>query len=416
MADELLSRNGPVGVLPVGWWRRLRPILLEGLLMLAVAAAIDLRISASAHADDQRTAVGYLFGPLIAIGLPLRRERPLLALGYPLVVLFVYHAADNPGISPALALAVPVHYAAYAGRMWWAVAASGLAVVVATGVSLAEDRGTVEYLLTQRILEAALLAVLVLLAETRRMRALEARRSSRESERLAREKEVEARQGLAEQRVQIARELHDVLAHTLAAATVQAAVAADTMDDDPVTSRGAIEAVRQACREARSELAAAVGLLRADEAIGRPSTDTRLGPVAGLGKLEHLLAQARRSGLDVSLRREGAAVSLPPAVDLTAYRVIQEALTNVVRHSAAGSAEVVLTFTRESLGLSVHDSGPPAPRLGEVGKSGPGGYGLLGMRERVSAIGGELAAASDGSGGFQATARLPLAPDVAVTS
>jgi signal transduction histidine kinase len=390
---------------------RLSKAIGEALLVVIVALAIDVRILASADTEQNAHAFTYVFGPVIAVGLLARKRWPLWALGYSLAVLLIYHATGNPGMSPVLALAVPVHYAAYAGRFWWAVGAAGLSVVTATAFSLVEHDGTVVGTLTERLLEAALLAVLVLLGETRRLRGTEADRSRREAERIARDKELDTDRRLAEQRLKIARDLHDVLAHTLAAASMQASVAADTLDDDPDTSRAAVEAIRQACRDARVELAAAVGLLRSDGVRALESPGDKLGdPVAGLEQLDQLIERAARAGLRIEVRTDGTPAPLPPAVDLTAYRVIQEALTNVARHSSAQTVQLRLTYRPVALSLSIQDEGPANQPPGRHPDDEQGGYGLLGMQERLAAIGGELTAGT-ASGGFLVTATLPLPAD-----
>jgi signal transduction histidine kinase len=384
---------------------RIRRTLGDALLVGAVAAAVDLRVLASAGNEQHPGGVGYVFGPLIALGLFARWRWPMATLGWALALLLIYHATGNPGMSPVLALAVPVYAAAHAGRLWWATGAAGVAVAVASVVSLTEGDEPVVQVATQRLLEAALLAVLLLLGETRRMRGVEARRSRQEAARIAADKDVETRQRLAEQRLEIARELHDVLAHTLAAASIQASVAADTLDDDPATSRAAIDWIRQACRDARAELAAAVGLLRAD---GTPNAEAAWGtaagrePAGGLDQLDGLLHRVGQAGLQVALHTDGEAMPVPPEVGLTAYRVVQEALTNVVRHSGAHGAEVRLTYRRHALQLDVEDPGPARS------PSRDDGFGLLGMRERVAAIGGRMHAGGTGAGGYRVAATLPL--------
>jgi signal transduction histidine kinase len=390
---------------------RLSRVIGEALLVVIVALAIDVRILASSDAEQHTHGFAYAFGPVIAVGLLARKRWPLWALGYSLVMLLIYHATGNPGMSPALALAVPVHYAAYAGRFWWAAGAAGLSVVTATAISLLERDGNVVDTLTERLLEAALLAVLVLLGETRRLRGAEADRSRREAERIAHDKELDTDRRLAEQRLKIARDLHDVLAHTLAAASLQASVAADTLDDDPDTSRAAVEAIWLACRDARVELAAAVGLLRAEGVRALESPGDGSGdPVAGLEQLDRLIEHASRAGLQIEVCTDGAPSSLPPAVNLTAYRVIQEALTNVARHSTAQTVQLSLTYRPAELSLSVQDDGPAKQPPGRQADDDQGGYGLLGMQERLAAIGGKLTAGT-ASGGFLVTATLPLPAD-----
>jgi signal transduction histidine kinase len=179
---------------------------------------------------------------------------------------------------------------------------------------------------------------------------------------------------------------------------VQAGVAADTLADDPETSRTAIEAVRGACREARVELAATLGILRA----GGPA---ERAPVPGIDQLAGLFDLVRDAGLRVDLSVEGEQADVPPAVSLTTFRIVQESLTNVVRHARAKSVLVSLTYGATELTLSITDDG--------IGSSAPTrseGFGLIGMRERATSIGGRFVAGDNAAGGYRVVAALPTEP------
>ncbi|MFF8603518.1 sensor histidine kinase [Streptomyces sp. NPDC015232] len=222
------------------------------------------------------------------------------------------------------------------------------------------------------------------------------------AERAERSREEEARRRVAEERLRIARDLHDVVAHHIALVNVQAGVAAHVMDRRPDQAKEALAHVRAASRSALDELRATVGLLRQS---GDPEAPTE--PVSGLAVLDDLLATFRNAGLPVELARTDRGAPLPAAVDLAAYRIIQEALTNVRKHAGAGArAEVSVVRVGRTVEITVLDDGTAAAEP-EPG----GGHGLVGMRERVTALGGTLTAAPRYGGGFRVQAILPVPAD-----
>lgn len=226
------------------------------------------------------------------------------------------------------------------------------------------------------------------------------------AERAERTREEEARRRVAEERLRIARDLHDVVAHHIALVNVQAGVAAHVMDRRPDQAKEALAHVREASRSALDELRATVGLLRQS---GDPEAPTE--PVSGLAVLDGLLDGFRKAGLPVSLARADGGRPLPSAVDLAAYRIVQEALTNVRKHAGPGArAEVSVVLVGRTVEVTVLDDGSPAAA---PPAEPSGGHGLLGMRERVTALGGVLSAAPRYGGGFRVQAILPLAPGTA---
>ncbi|WP_190121784.1 sensor histidine kinase [Streptomyces inusitatus] len=233
------------------------------------------------------------------------------------------------------------------------------------------------------------------------------------AERAERTREEEARRRVAEERLRIARDLHDVVAHHIALVNVQAGVAAHVMDKRPDQAKEALSHVREASRSALNELRATVGLLRQS---GDPEAPTE--PAPGLGVLDELVTTFRQAGLPVEVARADDGITPPGAVDLAAYRIIQEALTNVQKHAGPGArAEVSVIRVGRTLEVTVLDDGGPAdtpvPETGresapETETETEGGHGLLGMRERVGAIGGRLSAGPRYGGGFRVQAILPL--------
>jgi signal transduction histidine kinase len=226
--------------------------------------------------------------------------------------------------------------------------------------------------------------------------ALAARQRRQAAERTQAE---EARRRAGEERMRIARELHDVLAHNISLINVQAGVALHLMDEQPGQSRSALVAIKQASNDALGELRSVLDVLRqGDEAPPRT-------PASGLAHLDRLVAGAEATGLEVKTRVEGTPRPLPAGTDLAAYRIVQESLTNVTRHAGPATASVLVRYTQDGLTVQVDDdgNGPPATNT-----NGPGGNGIRGMRERVAALGGELTTGPRPGGGFRVQARLPL--------
>jgi signal transduction histidine kinase len=216
--------------------------------------------------------------------------------------------------------------------------------------------------------------------------------------RLERERDEEARAAVAEERARIARELHDVVGHSVSVMTVQASGVRRLLREDQEREREALLIVERTGREALAEMRRMVGVLR------RPEEAPALAPQPSLEHLERLVEQARESGLPVELRVQGKAVELPAGVDLTAYRLVQEGLTNALKHAHATRAEVLVSYGDGEIELVVSDDGHG------VGNGDGGGHGLVGMRERVSVYGGELDAGPQPGGGYRLRAKLPVTP------
>jgi signal transduction histidine kinase len=201
--------------------------------------------------------------------------------------------------------------------------------------------------------------------------------------------------------VRIARELHDVVAHTMSTINVQATAAAQVLTERPQTAAAALAAIRTASKDGLRELRAILNVLRqADDAD--PTT-----PTPGLTQLDALITSANQAGLPTSLEVSGEAADLPRTVDLAAYRIIQESLTNAIRHAGPATATVSLTYEDGELLIAITDTGQGARGSGNGGY-GNGGYGLIGMRERAAAAGGTMRAGTAPGGGFLVTARLPV--------
>jgi signal transduction histidine kinase len=232
------------------------------------------------------------------------------------------------------------------------------------------------------------------------------------AERAERTREEEARRRVDEERMRIARELHDVVSHTIGVISVQAGVAAHLLHRRPDKAADSLAAIRQASDEALGELHAMLGVLRQGDGDGGRAP---LAPAPGLAELDALVAQAAGAGIEVKVAVEGEPRRLPSAVDLACYRVVQESLTNVVRHAGASQAEITVTHHDDRVVVEILDDGN-----GVASASGRGsgdsdrqvrrsGQGIPGMRERTRALGGSLEAGPRPGGGFRVQASLPVA-------
>ena len=215
------------------------------------------------------------------------------------------------------------------------------------------------------------------------------------AERLEREREDNIRRAAAEEQGRIARELHDVIAHSVSVMVVQAAAAIDIFERQPERAKEALLSIEESGRSALTELRRLLGVVRSDERV-------RLEPQPGLAVLEELLDQVRSTGLEVELRLDGELNELPSGVDLSAYRIVQEALTNTLKHARATRVLVQLERRERELTIEVTDDGAGS------GEESANGHGLIGMRERAALLGGELEVGAQGGGGFAVRVRLPI--------
>jgi signal transduction histidine kinase len=380
-----------------------RALVVDVLLVLGVAATQVLGCWASERIGMDRSPDWRPLDPLAYVllvagplALLLRRRWPARTLALTLACGLAYAARTYPegpsqlAIYPALwtvALTLP-------RRTAW-VAAAGTAVAVA---------GAELFLYGDTMFDGEPLyaAVTVFSAmwwgeAVRARRAYVAELRDR-AERAERTRDEEARRRVDEERMRIARELHDVVSHTIGVISVQAGVAAHLLERRPDKAADSLAAIRQASDEALGELHAMLGVLRDGDGDRAPLT-----PAPGLGELDALVAQAAGAGVEVTVSLEGEPRRLPSAVDLACYRVVQESLTNVVRHAGASRADITVTHHDGRVVVEVTDDG----RAGS-GNGAGSGQGILGMRERARALGGSLEAGPRPGGGFRVQATLPV--------
>jgi signal transduction histidine kinase len=350
---------------------------------------------------------------LQALPLTWRRSWPILVFFAVAIPRALY---DNLGIGfaplplgPAIAYYTVMDRSSTRARL--AVTALGLGVLIQSQ-TLPGHIEPYDFFVQLLIFAAAGMAGI--LSRTRRayLHEVEARAEQAEAER-----DRQAAMAAAAERTRIARELHDVVAHHVSLMAVQSEAAAALLPNRPAEASQSVEIIGRTAREALTELRRLLGVLRgpADTQAGRAST----APSPSISELDQVLVQVRQAGLAVDLRVEGNPSKLAPGVELTAYRIVQEALTNSVRHSGAPAATVTVRYDPGYVTVSVTDSGNgvrepaarayvPAPRNGSADLgTGSGGFGLAGIAERVASCGGSLMVGPMDEGGFTVTARLP---------
>ncbi|MFE7419392.1 sensor histidine kinase [Rhodococcus sp. NPDC057529] len=346
-------------------------------------------------------AAGFVLLVCGPLALLFRRRSPVTVLLVVLAVTVLY-VGRSYGYGPVfLSLVVAFLGAATAGSRWHTYPALAVGyVLIVFAVPAVSAAETPSLLALTGI--AAWLLVLLAAAEIIRQRrgTLDARRQRAEA--AHRSTLDEQRRRASEERLAIARELHDVLAHSLSLINVQASVALELWDSRPEQSQEALAAIKIASRDAIGDVHTLLTSLRGGD--GPPTA-----PTAGIVDLDGVVERARAAGLAVTTVVEGTPRPLPAVVDVAAARIVQESLTNVARHSGGSSADVTVTYSPESVRVRIDDDG----RGPDGAPSGGGGNGIPGMRERARALGGELTAGSGPGGGFRVQATLPLAHDTA---
>jgi signal transduction histidine kinase len=345
--------------------------------------------------------LGYALVLLHTLPLVARRRFPGAVLVLSVASGLAFAAIGLPPFFLGPAILVAVYSVAAYGSRWVAVAGLALAEVGLAAVPRTPLKpGTQELVGYMGILAAAWL----LGHFAHNYRAYAARLEERTAE-LERAREELARRAVTEERLRLARELHDVVAHAMSVIAVQSGVGAHVADSQPEEVGKALAAIEATSRDALTELRRLLGVLRQD---GDPQAS--LTPVPGLANLEGLLAELAKAGLAVKLRVEGRPAPLPAGLDLSAYRIVQEALTNVVKHAGPAHAQVTIRYRDHDVAVEVTDNGRGVGAVAGDGRRGTG-HGLIGMRERVAAFGGDLEVGPRPGGGFRVAARLPLATE-----
>ncbi|MEU8920614.1 histidine kinase [Kitasatospora sp. NPDC048545] len=374
-----------------------------------VALALFLAISSGRYAtiadNPQVTTVTglLLLVPLVPLPLVLRRRHPLAVLWTVLpAALLVRHQSQDIAYSAGVSVIVAAYSVAAYGRRPAAVLLSLPAATAALVLLFAEAK--LPHFPNGVIAVLVLVPVFAVAYELRMWR----RRVDEGRERLSaleREQLAALRRAVELERARIARELHDVVTHNVSMMTIQAGAARKILDTAPDKAREAMAAVESGGRAAMTELRHVMGLLTIDsETGGDPAADADLSPQPGLGRLDALVEGVRRAGLPVELAVRGEHRSVPPGVELAAYRVVQEALTNTVKHAGGAAAAVTVEYAPGRLTVDVTDTGGRPTGAATTGN----GRGLLGLRERLAVYGGTLQTGPRPRGGYRVTALIPL--------
>ena len=363
---------------------------------IVAAALLAVMVGIKGEADDRSFDV--LAGVLVVIAggvLALHRRAPMVVLAVSTSALALYGLRQYPG-GPVYLTWYGAIFAVSVARgpaRAWVPAAMSTAVLLA--VAFHDSKRVIVALF------ASWAAGALLLGGSVRGRRAERAALEERARHLAETREEEARRRVAEERVRIARDLHDSVAHSMASISVQAGVGAHVLDERPDDARTALLAIKHASRNALAELRATLGMLRSGEAAPRE-------PAAGLDRLPSLVESSRAAGLPVEVVIEGDPRPLPPAVDTAAFRIVQESLTNVIRHAGPARATVVVRMGDDLLEIEVTDDGRGVTADDGTATDDGGGHGLAGMRERVNLLGGQLHAGSGSPGGYRVWARFPL--------
>lgn len=369
-----------------GWYK-------DVALALAVGAiAIVGTHFAAQNQPDQRALDAGAIALLVAgpMALVVRRQYPAAVLIFAQATTLVYWLLDYPGGPVFLAVIVAFFTAVMKGRrlIAWTVLVVGFVSFPWLPYFLGNTSApSVAHILGL----AAWLLVLGTVAEVVRVRQERAREA-------ARTREEQARRRASEERLRIARELHDVLGHNISLISVQAGVALHLMDERPEQARVALSVIKEASKDALGELRSMLDVLRQVE------NESPRSPAQGLARLDDIVARATAAGLRVNTEVRGEPQRLPARLDLAAFRIVQEALTNVMRHAKAATATVQVVYDDQELTVQVDDDGRGAVSDNDTSV----GQGILGMRERASALGGVVEAGPRPDGGFRVLARLPL--------
>lgn len=379
-------------------WRLKRFSAERSDVLVALGLAVVVLASLILTAARDAKPIVLLLAPGALASILLRRARPGAAL-----LIAVAVAAAMPG-NRLLVLPVMVVLYTIAVRAPWKLAAGGAAGAAAVAIiagaawgggSLTEHGGLLGYAIGATASFAAAVAVGLYVGARRRV--LDGLRER--AERLDRERELLADRAVAQERVRIAQELHDIVAHNVSLMVVQAQALGATVHDDRVTQ--STDAIADLGRQAMTEMHTTLRLLRV------ASETPELSPQPGLAQLERLIEQLRRAGLEIELTVEGQPRLLAQRVDLSAYRIIQEALTNVVKHAAGASTKVRLVYQAQGMELTIIDTEDEA--RAKLRQEPSDGHGVIGMRERAALFGGKLTTESLPDG-FKVTATLPYAP------
>jgi signal transduction histidine kinase len=371
---------------------------------IAIAALLYgvMLLTMTAGPDRQPDVPGTLLAAVACGALVVRRRWPVpvLVISTLTVELFMARGRDYWSGLVLAAPLIALYTVAETTARRKALVGAGFMVLLLAGTHIGRPNG---WMGAENLALAALGGLAVAAGDASRSRRAYLAEVEERARRAEDERDREAHRRVTDERLRIARDLHDVVGHHLALINVQAGVAAHVLDERPAQTRQSLAHIRQASKSALEELRETIGLLRDPEEPAAPTE-----PTVGLAGLDALIASFDRSGLRVERDISGSARPLSAAADLTAYRVIQESLTNVCKHGARPVARLRLRYRPDTLHIVVDNEGRPgAPEARAAG------HGIVGMRERVAALGGSLEAGVRGGHGFRVSAVLPVTASAA---
>lgn len=395
------------------------PALVQDSLLALFVTVMQVQGTMTRVANDDVAArplsdlgnLGYALLIVSGVAVAVRRRWPVAVFATTALASATYYSAGFPDGPGWLGLFVALYtLAAYGdGRRSLLIAGGGIAVLTACWLVAAADIepraaiGWVFFRIGASVMSAAL-------GESVRSRRVIAAEAQERAELAERTREEEARARVDAERLRIAREVHDTVAHAIAIINVQSGVTAHVLDKRPEQAREALRTIEQTSARALHEMRTILGVLRDDRDV---QGENGRAPYPGLGQLAELTTRARDAGLDIMVEESEPAQPLPSAVGNAAYRILQESITNVIRHVGPTRVTVALNPCADALEIRVTDEGPrdpgPHPPARRSNDTGPG-RGIPGMRERCQLLGGDLDAGPCPGGGFEVSARLPLAP------
>jgi signal transduction histidine kinase len=382
------------------WWRSLDRRLVDAAVAVVLLALTAIPLATDSLQAGQRPSDiwAYLLAVALCVPFVFHRRSPVAAITVACCALVLY-AVGRYNAYPGLPIFVLVAgISLHSTRRVAALAAGLAAVALSVAVWLQPER-----VATASTWVASLLAVAVAWLWGENLRNRRARWAAMEerARRLEAEREERDRQAVTDERLRIARELHDVVAHSMSVIAVQSGVANHVIDSRPAQARQALATIEATSRSALVELRRLLGVLRqGDDPVAS------LEPNPGMAEIGRLADQIRSAGVEVELKVEGEPGEVPPGVDLSAFRIAQEGLTNVLKHGG-GVARVLVRYSPGAVAVEIADDGR-AGTADEAPAEGTG-HGLIGMRERVAVFGGELTAGPVPGGGYRMAARLPYA-------
>jgi signal transduction histidine kinase len=377
----------------VDWSRFREPRRIDAAIALSFALALQLEVWIWwVESEQGPKPLAAVAGLLMTLPLVWRRRAPRATFAAIMAAFVVWTLIDVPqgSLVPFLVQLVIVYSVAVQCPKRDAAAALVIALAAEVLFVVRTTNSFGDYAFILAFVGAAWGAGRGIRARQQRADELFAR-----AVRLEVDREERARAAVEEERSRIARELHDIISHSVSVMVVQAGAAEQVLDQDREQARDSLRSIQETGRQARVELRRLLGLLRSDR------EGPELAPQPGVGQIHVLIERMRRAGLDIELSLEGEPKSLAPGLDLSAYRIVQEALTNALKHGGPGRARVAVCYGRDAIEVEVVDEG-----AADVKASA--GHGLVGMQERIALYGGELEHGRRDGGGYRLRARLPL--------